>query len=77
VARNDPRPGLPMTSDDPRMGGYSARELLLAATARMVIAAFREPIEERQLSPAADAALRLLEAALEPFPSAGFDDLPK
>jgi len=66
-----------MSSDDPRMGGHSARELLLAATARVVLAAFREPIEESQLSPAADAALRLLEAALEPYPGGSFDDFPK
>lgn len=77
AVRNDSRRGLPMTSDDPRMGGYSARELLLATTARMVLAAFREPIEDKQLPPAADAALRLLEGALDPYPPAQFDDFPK
>jgi len=66
-----------MTSDDPRMGGYSARELLLAATARQVLNAFRDPREEGQLSPAADANLHLLEAALQPYAAAGFGGIPK
>ena len=66
-----------MTSDDPRMAGYSARELLLAATAHQVIAAFRDPSGGNRLSPAADANLHLLEAALQPYAAAGFGGIPK
>jgi hypothetical protein len=51
------------------MGGYAARELLLAAAARAVLAAFREPLERKSLSPPANATLRLLETALEPYPT--------
>ncbi|MDQ4087246.1 MAG: hypothetical protein M3177_04420 [Pseudomonadota bacterium] len=46
-------------------GAYSPREILLAAAARAVLAAFREPLEQKRLSPAATATLRVLEAALE------------
>lgn len=56
-----------MTSNDPRMRGYAARELLLAAAARAVLSAFREPLEKKRLTPSANATLRLLETALEPY----------
>ncbi|HEV2818798.1 MAG TPA: hypothetical protein VGW40_16445 [Allosphingosinicella sp.] len=56
------------------MGGYSARELVLAAAARAVLAAFREPLEERRLTPPANATLRLLETALDPYPPGRLDD---
>jgi len=52
-----------VTSGDAR--GYSPREILLAAAARAVLAAFREPLEHKRLSPPATATLRVLEAALE------------
>jgi len=64
----------PMTSEDSRMAGYSARELLLAAAARAVLAAFREPIAERRLTPRTDASLRVLETALYPYPRGRLDD---
>lgn len=44
---------------------YSPRELLLAASARAVLAAFRDPLEEKRLPAPATATLRVLEAALE------------
>jgi len=50
------------------MAGYSAREMLLAAAAQSVLAAFREPLEKRRLSPFAGATLRVLEIALDPYP---------
>ncbi|MEA3012627.1 MAG: hypothetical protein QOD42_1172 [Sphingomonadales bacterium] len=53
--------------DGPDMGSFEAREILLAAAARAVLAAFREPLEQRQLSSPATATLRLLETALEPY----------
>jgi hypothetical protein len=56
-----------MTGVDESLSGFSARELLLAATARAVLAAFRDPLEKRRLSPSATATLRLLETALEPY----------
>jgi hypothetical protein len=43
------------------------REALLAAAARAVLAAMRDPLEHRELSGPATAALRLLESALEPY----------
>ena len=43
------------------------REALLAAASRAVLAALREPLEQRELSSPATAALRLLESALEPY----------
>ena len=49
------------------LAGFAPREILLAAAARAVLAAFREPLEKRSLSPQATATLRLLEAALEPY----------
>ena len=45
----------------------SAREALLAAAARAVLAALRDPLEQRRLTGPAIAALRLLETALEPY----------
>jgi uncharacterized OsmC-like protein len=54
-------PGL----DDP--DGFAPRELLLAAAARAVLAAFREPLEQKRLTAPATATLRLLETALEPY----------
>jgi uncharacterized OsmC-like protein len=48
--------------------GFTPRELLLAAAAQAVLAAFREPLEQRRLSAPATATLRLLETALEPYP---------
>ena len=45
--------------------GYAPREILLAAAARAVLSAFREPLEQKRLSPPATATLRVLEAALE------------
>ncbi|HEV2867118.1 MAG TPA: hypothetical protein VGX37_11450 [Allosphingosinicella sp.] len=52
-----------MTSGD--VSAYSPRELLLAAAARAVLAAFREPLEQKRLSAPSTATLRVLEAALE------------
>ena len=46
---------------------YSPREIVLAAAARAVLAAFREPLERKRLSSPATATLRVLEAALEPY----------
>jgi hypothetical protein len=56
-----------MTGEAPRVAGCSPRELLLATAARAVLAAFRDPLERRRLSPPATATLRLLETALEPY----------
>ena len=52
-----------MTSS--HVSSYSPREILLAAAARAVLAAFREPLEHKRLSAPATATLRVLEAALE------------
>ena len=46
---------------------FTPRELLLAAAARAVLAAFREPLERKQLAAPATATLRLLETALDPY----------
>ena len=46
---------------------FAPRELLLAAAARAVLAAFREPLEQKRLATPATATLRLLETALEPY----------
>jgi hypothetical protein len=59
-----------MSGEGGILSGYAPRELLLAATARAVLAAFRDPLEQRRLSPSATATLRLLETALEPYPPA-------
>ena len=56
------RPGGPDTA-------WAPRELLLAAAARAVLAAFREPLEQKRLSAPGTATLRLLETALEPYRS--------
>lgn len=45
--------------------GYTPREVLLAAAARAVVAAFRDPAERARLSSGPTAALRVLEAALD------------
>lgn len=44
---------------------YSPREMVLAAAARAVLAAFRDPLERQRLPAPARASLRVLEAALE------------
>lgn len=49
------------------LAGFTPREILLAAAARAVVAAFREQLEKRKLTPPATATLRLLETALEPY----------
>ena len=53
--------------ETPDIGSFEAREILLAAAARAVLAAFRAPLEQRQLTALATATLRLLETALEPY----------
>jgi hypothetical protein len=53
--------------DAPDMSRYEPREILLAAAARAVLAAFRGPLEHKQLTAPATATLRLLETALEPY----------
>lgn len=58
----------PRNSDD----AYAPREILLAAAARAVLAAFRDQLEGKRLSGQAAATLRVLETALEPY----FLDLP-
>ena len=73
ATRNDVRARGPVTFESSPMAGYSARELLLAAAARAVLAALQAPLEQKRLSPSADARLRLLETALEPYPSANLD----
>jgi GDP-D-mannose dehydratase len=54
-------------SETPDISSFEPREILLAAAARAVLAAFREPLEQLQLSSPATATLRLLETALEPY----------
>lgn len=56
-----------MTPAGSAADAYSPRELLLAAAARAVLAAFREPLENKRLTAPATATLRLLETALEPY----------
>ena len=56
-----------MRPDSPNPEGFAPRELLLAAAARAVLAAFREPLEQKRLAAPATATLRLLETALEPY----------
>jgi len=73
ATRNDVRARGPMTFESSPMAGYSARELLLAAAARAVLAAFCEPLEQKRLSLSANATLQLLETALEPYPAANLD----
>lgn len=50
--------------DDP----MTPREALLVTAARAVLAALRDPLEQRRLAGPATAALRLLESAVEPYP---------
>jgi hypothetical protein len=52
---------------NPASPDYTAREILLAAAARAVLSALREPLEQRRLSGPATATLRVLESALEPY----------
>ena len=56
-----------MTPDTVDPESFAPRELLLAAAARAVLAAFREPLEQKRLAAPATATLRLLETALEPY----------
>ena len=56
-----------MTPDTPDPESFAPRELLLAAAARAVLAAFREPLERKQLAAPATATLRLLGTALESY----------
>jgi hypothetical protein len=53
--------------EGPDLAEFAPREILLAAAARAVLAAFREPLEQRRLTAPATATLRLLETALEPY----------
>jgi hypothetical protein len=55
---------------------FAPRELLLAAAARAVLAAFREPLEQKRLAGPATATLRLLETALEPYRAGPPDSVP-
>lgn len=66
VADPDPR-SRAVTPAGPGSDAYSPRELLLAAAAKAVLAAFRGPLEQQRLSAPATATLRLLETALEPY----------
>lgn len=56
-----------MTSNLSDPQSFAPRELLLAAASRAVLAAFREPLEQKRLAAPATATLRLLETALEPY----------
>ncbi|HST36323.1 MAG TPA: hypothetical protein VLK25_06810 [Allosphingosinicella sp.] len=56
-----------MRKPAPASPNYTAREILLAAAARAVLAAFRTQLDERRLSGPATATLRVLETALEPY----------
>ena len=56
-----------MTPDTVDPESFAPSELLLAAAARAVLAAFREPLEQKRLAAPATATLRLLETALEPY----------
>ena len=66
-----------MTPENRDLADYSPRELLLAASARAVLAAFRVPLERRRLTPVANATLRLLETALDPYPDASPEETGK
>ena len=65
-----------MTPDPADPSAFAPRELLLAAAARAVLAAFREPLERRRLTAPANATLRLLETALEPYAADSAESLP-
>ena len=56
-----------MTGSHRDLDRFAPREILLAAAARAVLAAFREPLEKKRLAKPATATLRLLETALEPY----------
>lgn len=56
-----------MSGGRPDLTRFAPRELLLAAAAQAVLAAFRTPGERRRLGAPAAASLRLLETALEPY----------
>lgn len=56
-----------MTANRPDAVPLSPREIVLATTARAVLAAFRGPLENRRLSAPATATLRLLESALDAY----------
>ena len=65
-----------MTPDLVDPASFAPRELLLAAAARAVLAAFREPLEQKRLASPATATLRLLETALEPYRSDSAESVP-
>ena len=65
-----------MTPAPPDPEDFAPRELLLAAAARAVLAAFREPLEQKRLTTPATATLRLLETALEPYRPASAESVP-
>lgn len=56
-----------MKAPVPPRPDYTAREILLAAAARAVLAALRDPLENGRLSAPATATLRVLDTALEPY----------
>lgn len=56
-----------MKPPNPAGPEYVTREVLLAAAARAVLAALREPLDQRRLSGPAVASLRVLETALESY----------
>jgi len=64
-----------VTPAPPDPEDFAPRELLLAAAARAVLAAFRGPLEEKRLSAPANATLRLLESALDPYRAASTERL--
>ncbi|MDQ8754669.1 hypothetical protein RCO27_00360 [Sphingosinicella sp. LHD-64] len=55
---------------------YTAREILLAAAAQAVLAAFRDALDARRLPASATATLRVLETALEPYRGDVIDTFP-
>ncbi len=61
---NRPRRGWPAPMSKPPPSDPQ----LLVAAARAVLAIFQEQLDRQQISGPAAAALRLLEAALEPYP---------
>lgn len=65
-----------MTPELPDPEDFAPRELLLAAAARAVLAAFREPLEQKRLTTPATATLRLLETALEPYRAGSPNSVP-
>jgi hypothetical protein len=65
-----------VTPDPFDPASVAPRELLLAAAARAVLAAFREPLEQKRLASPATATLRLLETALEPYRGDSSESVP-